>query len=297
MKLIAFGSLAGARIGEVAGDVVRDLGPVDDFYADPVAALHRPVQPAVPLEGLVQVPPVPGTARIFCVGINYRSHVLEGQAAGFEEPAAPVIFGRWSSTLVADGDPVPVPPNEGLDWEAELAVVIGSSTWCATEDEAAGSVFGYTAFNDLTARKKQTDTTQWTLGKNADRSGPIGPVLVTADEVGSTPALDISTRVNGEVRQHANTSELLHSIPRVIAYISDTVTLLPGDVIATGTMAGVGAGMAPPQYLQPGDVVEVEIESIGVLRTPIVGPGEYRSATRRPAGGAVEMKETECRTS
>ena len=277
MKLIAFQAPAGPRIGQVTGTSVKDLGSIGEFYSDPGAAVRFSEGSSLRLGDLCLAPPVPNTARIFCVGVNYRSHADEAREAGLHKPGEPIIFGRWPSTLVADGDPVPVPPREeGLDWEAELAVVIGKKTWCAAEENALASVFGYTAFNDLSARKKQADTVQWTLGKNADRSGPIGPVLVTADEIGDPHNLEIRTRVNGQLRQQENTSRMLQGIPQVIAYISDTVTLLPGDVIATGTMAGVGAAMTPPQYLQPGDTVEVEIESIGVLRTPIVGPDEYR---------------------
>lgn len=277
MKLIAFESPDGPRIGEITGATVNDLGPVEDFYGNPAAPARVSEQSGLPLAGLRLTPPVPKTARVFCVGVNYPSHVEEAKRAGLADSKAPTIFGRWPSTLVTHGDPAPVPPNEeGLDWEAELAVVIGRKTWRATEENALASVLGYTAFNDLSARRKQTDTTQWTLGKNADRSGPIGPVLVTADEIDDPHNLDLCARVNGELRQKANTSEMLHNIPRLIAYISDTVTLLPGDVIATGTMAGVGVAMTPPQFLHPGDVVEVEIESIGVLRTPIVGADEYR---------------------
>lgn len=277
MKLIAFQAPAGPRIGQVTGTSVKDLGPIGEFYSDPGAAVRFAEGSSFRLGDLRLAPPVPNTARIFCVGVNYRSHADEARKAGLDRPGEPIIFGRWPSTLVADGDPVPVPPREeGLDWEAELAIVIGKKTWCAAEENALASVFGYTAFNDLSARKKQADTAQWTLGKNADRSGPIGPVLVTADEIGDPHNLEIRTWVNGQLRQQENTSRMLQGIARVIAYISDTVTLLPGDVIATGTMAGVGAAMTPPQYLQPGDTVEVEIESIGVLRTPIVGPDEYR---------------------
>lgn len=286
MKLIGFKSPTGPRIGRIQGDVVRDLGPVDSFYNAPDEAVLNSSDQDLALADLVQVPPIPSTARIFCVGINYRSHAAEAEAAGLEEPTVPVIFGRWPSTLVVDGAPVPVPPNEpGLDWEAELAVVIGKPTWLATKQNALDSVFGYTAFNDLSARLKQTASTQWTLGKNADRSGPIGPVIVTADEIPDPHALEISLRVNGQELQRANTSELLQDIPAVIAWITDTATLQPGDVIVTGTMAGVGHAMTPPMYLHPGDVVEVEIESIGVLTTPIVGADEYRTAA--PLAAAV----------
>ena len=247
MKLIAFESPTGRRIGQIVGVAVKDLGPIEDFYDDPDAATRVTGGSSFPLADLPLAPPVPKTARVFCVGINYRSHANEAKRAGLDEPNVPMIFGRWPSTLVSDGDSVPVPPNEeGLDWEGELALVIGKTTWCATEENALASVLGYTAFNDLSARNKQADTTQFTLGKNADRSGPIGPVVVTADEIDDPHNLDLCTRVNGELRQKANTSEMLHRIPRLIAYISDTATLLPGDVIATGTPEGIGAAMTPP---------------------------------------------------
>ncbi|MBB6375694.1 2-keto-4-pentenoate hydratase/2-oxohepta-3-ene-1,7-dioic acid hydratase in catechol pathway [Pseudonocardia eucalypti] len=193
------------------------------------------------------------------------------RTGGIELPKVPMIFGRWESTLVVDGAPVPVPPNEpGLDWEGELAAVIGTPAFGVAESDALRHVLGYTAFNDLSARRKQLETTQFTLGKNADRSGPIGPVLVTTDELPDPAGLSLRTRVNGETVQDGNTGDMIHDLARVIAYISDTVTLLPGDVIATGTPAGVGASMDPPRFLTDGDVVEVEIEGIGVLRNPIV---------------------------
>ena len=182
-----------------------------------------------------------------------------------------MVFGRWENTLVVDGTPVPVPPKEeGLDWEVELAVVIGRTTWGATEQNAMQAVAGYTVFNDLSARAKQMATRQFTLGKNADLSGPIGPVVVTKDEIADVNNLRVTSRVNGETMQDANTRDFIHTIPRIISYITDTVTLLPGDVIATGTPGGVGVAMDPPRFLKPGDVVEVEVEGIGVVRNPIV---------------------------
>ncbi|MCP9953536.1 fumarylacetoacetate hydrolase family protein [Actinomadura madurae] len=218
------------------------------------------------------VPFVPETARVFCVGINYLAHGDEAKrTGGIDLPKHPMIFGRWESTLVVDGAPVPVPPNEpGLDWEVELAAVIARPGFAVGAAGALDHVLGYTAFNDLSARRKQTETMQFTLGKNADRSGPIGPVLVTADELPDHRDLRLRTRVNGEVVQDASTGDMIHGLPEIIAYISDTVSLLPGDVIATGTPSGVGASMDPPRFLNDGDVVEVEVEHIGVLRTPII---------------------------
>ena len=270
MRLVGFSDRGERWIGSVRGGRLQPLAPVDDFYAagGDVPAAGAPVD----LAAVEQVPPVPVTARVFCVGINYRAHAEEAKPiTGLDAPEIPTVFGRWPSTLVVDGAPVPVPPAEaGLDWEVELAVVIGRRGWAVPVAEALDHVLGYTAFNDLSARAKQLQTTQWTLGKNADRSGPIGPVVVTRDEIPDPSGLRLEARVNGEVMQRADTSQLIHDVPRLIEHISDTVTLRPGDVIATGTPGGVGLGRTPPRYLVPGDVVEVEVDRIGTLRTPIV---------------------------
>lgn len=259
-------------IGALANGTIRSLGPVDEFYRDVDSALACIGGELLDASAVTFVPPVPTTSRIFCVGINYRAHAAEAMdVAGIEEPMVPMIFGRWASTLVVDGTPVPVPPNEqGLDWEVELAVIVGRKTWAATEHNAMDAVIGYTAFNDLSARAKQMETRQFTLGKNADYSGPIGPSVVTKDEITNVDNLRVVARVNGVVMQDANTKDFIHSIPRIISYITDTVTLLPGDVIATGTPSGVGIGRKPPLFLKPGDIVEVEVEEIGVVRNPIV---------------------------
>lgn len=273
MQLIGYQVDGVRHIGAVAdndpGKVVP-LGSAVDFYRDPDTALAQATQSGlIDRDDLVAAPFVPDTARIFCVGINYHSHAEESkEAAGLDLPKFPMIFGRWQQSLVTDGEPVPLPPHEdGLDWEVELAVVIKDTVWAAGDD-ALDHVLGYTAFNDLSARKKQLETAQFTLGKNA-RSGPIGPVLVTSDQI-DPAVLAVSTRVNGAQVQSGNTRGLIHDVAAIIRYITDTVTLLPGDVIATGTPGGVGIGMKPPRLLRAGDVVEVEVEGIGVLRNPIV---------------------------
>jgi 2-keto-4-pentenoate hydratase/2-oxohepta-3-ene-1,7-dioic acid hydratase in catechol pathway len=272
MRLVGVEQNGQRLIGRLKDDAVEILGGVDAFYADPDAVLKAGPRERLARSAAVFAPPVPKTSRIFCVGINYRDHAAEAMSlAGIEEPKFPMVFGRWESTLVVDGTPVPVPPNEpGLDWEVELAVVIGRKTWSATTQNAMDSVLGYCAFNDLSARVKQLETRQFTLGKNADRSGPIGPALVTKDEIADVNNLRVSARVNGKTVQDANTKDFIHDIPRLITYITDTVTLLPGDVIATGTPGGVGVSRKPPMYLHPGDVVEVEVEGIGIVRNPIV---------------------------
>ncbi len=274
MRFIGYIHNGARHVGAVEGDHVIPLGEVDAFYADPWAATVRADQVVERLARaeLVEAPPVPETARVFCVGINYRAHGDESREhSGLDTPKVPMIFGRWADTLVVDGDPVPVPPHEvGLDWEVELAAIVADTVWAADRDTAAQHVLGYTVFNDLSARRKQLETAQFTLGKNADRSGPIGPVVVTADEIDDPDSLTLWTRIGDSVMQSGNTKDLIHDVPSIIAYITDTVTLKPGDVIATGTPAGVGLGRKPQVYLTPGDTVEVEVERIGVLHTPIV---------------------------
>ncbi|SNQ47384.1 Fumarylacetoacetate (FAA) hydrolase [Frankia canadensis] len=219
-------------------------------------------------DGVSLAPPVPAGARILGMGLNYHAHAAE---IGSAPPKRPPLFGRWTASLSVDGTPVPVPPGErGLDWEGELAVVVGARLTDVDEDTAARAVFGYAVFNDLSARRAQGASAQWTLGKNADRSGPMGPV-VTADEVGDPAAgLRLITRVNGEIVQDGDTSDMIFSIGHILSFVSRTLTLNPGDVLITGTPAGVGYVRTPPRYLVPGDVVEVEIDRVGRLRTPIV---------------------------
>jgi 2,4-diketo-3-deoxy-L-fuconate hydrolase len=219
---------------------------------------------------------VPPSARVLCIGLNYRAHAAEG---GFEPPAHPTVFGRWTASLSVSGTPVPVPSGEpGLDWEGEVAAVVGAPLADADEDEARQAVLGYAAFNDITARTAQKLTSQWTLGKNADRSGPMGPI-VTADEAGSPEdGWRVVTRVNGEVMQDGDTRDMIFTVPRLLSHLSATLTLHPGDVIATGTPEGVGYVRTPPRFLTPGDVVEVEIGPLGVIRTPVTGPSGRRGA-------------------
>ena len=267
-RYISFADAAGvARMGLVSGEMVVPLSTREEFFADPYdPATTRQTGDPLALASLTQLAPVPPTSRIFCLGINYRSHAAEAkELIGLDEPTVPMIFGRWPSTLVVSGTDIPLPHSEGLDWEVELAVVMGRQTWLQDERTADEAILGYTVFNDLSAREKQGATTQFTLGKNADASGPIGPAIVTPDELPSPLHLDLWTRVNGEIVQSSNTRNLIHSVPRVIAYISDTITLLPGDVIATGTPSGVGASFKPPRALQDGDLVEVGIADIGTI--------------------------------
>jgi 2-keto-4-pentenoate hydratase/2-oxohepta-3-ene-1,7-dioic acid hydratase in catechol pathway len=273
--------LVGLRTGrrvDVAvqlGDRVTPVAEVGEFYADlphHLAVAREVTDGELRLAGVEPAAPVPPSARVICIGLNYRAHAAEG---GFTPPEHPTVFGRWVASLTAGGVPVPVPANEpGLDWEGEVAAVVGAPLTDVDEATAAAGVLGYATFNDLTARTAQKLTAQWTLGKNGDRSGPMGP-LVTADEAGSpADGWRVRTRVNGETVQDGDTRDMIFGVPDLLARISRTFTLQPGDVIATGTPEGVGYVRTPPWLLHPGDVVEVEIDRLGVLRTPVVGPEE-----------------------
>ena len=260
------------------GDHLIPLGTVAAFWADPAAGVERAAQVAerVAVDGVTLAHPVPDGARILCLGLNYRAHAAEGK---FEPPAHPMIFGRWTASLVTDGTPVAVPIDEaGLDWEAEIAAVIGAPIAVADADTARAAVFGYAAFNDLSARRAQKLTAQWTLGKNADDSGPMGDI-VTADEVGDLrDGLRVRAIVNGETMQDGNTRDMIFELGEVLALVSRTLTLQPGDIIVTGTPEGVGYVRTPPVLLNDGDVVTVDIERIGSVTSPIVGrPADARS--------------------
>lgn len=271
MRFIAYSTNDGTTIGSVDGSTVTPVADLDAFYADPVrylAAGPGNDGTSVDLDAVAQVPPVPTTSQIFCIGLNYDAHIAE---TGRERPVAPNIFARWYRTLVCQDAEVPVPSGEpGLDWEGELAVIIGAEMIDVDENEAMSGVLGYTCFNDITARTYQHRTGQWALGKNPKNSGPVGPVVVTADELGDPYGLKLETRYDGRVVQSSTTDQMLFKIAETIAYASQCVTLYPGDVIATGTPAGVGFKRTPPEFMHPGGVVEVEIERIGTLRSRIV---------------------------
>ena len=256
-------------IGVVSDSAVARLCSIDDFYADPAHwQSTAPDGPLRAIDTLQQLPPVPTTAKVLCLGLNYSAHIAE---TGSKRPDAPNIFARWYASLSCSGDEVPVPSGDDrFDWECELAVIIGAPMTDTAEADAMTGVLGYTCFNDISARGYQRRTPQWALGKNADRSAPIGPVVVTADEFGDPYGKRIRTRVNDETRQDGSTDMMIFRIAETIEFITAVTSLGPGDVIATGTPSGVGDKMDPPTYLTAGDIVEVEIEDIGVLQSRIV---------------------------
>jgi 5-carboxymethyl-2-hydroxymuconate isomerase len=225
---------------------------------------ERIEQDGVALESLALASPVPRPGKVVAIGRNYPDHAAEG---GSDTPAEPLIFAKFSTAVIGHGDEIRWDPalTTEVDWEAELAVVIGRTARRASETDALNHVLGYTALNDVSARNLQFGDKQWTRGKSLDTFCPIGPVLVTADELVDPDDLAISCTVNGEVVQSGRTAEMFHSVRRIISHCSQAFTLEPGDVIATGTPAGVGAFRKPPRYLGDGDVVSVTIEGIGSL--------------------------------
>jgi 2-keto-4-pentenoate hydratase/2-oxohepta-3-ene-1,7-dioic acid hydratase in catechol pathway len=281
MRLVGYRTFGGVRVAALNGNgKAADLASVDQFWAAPArwaGTAHGP--PADLAVGQLDLaPPVRPAARVIGVGLNYRAHAAEG---GFELPEYPTVFARWTPSLSVSGTPVPVPAGEpGLDWEGELAVVIGTPLREASETEARAGFLGYAVFNDLSARRAQRRGTQWTLGKNADASGPLGPI-VTADEVpGIDAGLHLVTRVNGEIVQDTSTADMIFSPAQVASYLSRTFTLLPGDIICTGTPSGVGHARRPEWFLTPGDVVSVEIEGLGEVTNPVVARARLPQTAR-----------------
>lgn len=214
------------------------------------------------------LPPIPESGRIICIGLNYRTHIAE---TGHEPPAHPILFPRYPDSLVgADASLVRPRVSEHFDFEGELAVVIGRPGRHIAAADALDHVAGYACFNDGSIRDFQRHTSQFLPGKNFARSGSFGPCLVTPDEVGDIRALQLTTRLNGEIVQQTGIDDLLFDVPALIAYVSQIWEVQPGDVIATGTTGGVGAARKPPLWMKPGDRVEVEIDRLGTLANTIV---------------------------
>jgi 2-keto-4-pentenoate hydratase/2-oxohepta-3-ene-1,7-dioic acid hydratase in catechol pathway len=266
----------GFRPLRARGAAVRDLRQVIAL----IEAKTLDYATALPLAGLKLAAPVgPLTKNVICVGKNYYDHAQEFAQSGFDQsgdkqeiPDEPVIFTKSTSSLADPGQPVPASsdPTDSVDYEGELGVVIGRRCRHVTRADALAQVFGYTIVNDVTARTVQQRHKQWFLGKSLDGFCPVGPVLVTADEFGVPDAQELATHVNGERRQFARLSGMIFDVPRFIETVTAYVTLEPGDLLATGTPAGVGIGFSPPRYLKPGDEVRVSISGIGELVNPIV---------------------------
>jgi 2-keto-4-pentenoate hydratase/2-oxohepta-3-ene-1,7-dioic acid hydratase in catechol pathway len=218
---------------------------------------------------LVYAPSVPNPGKILCIGLNYRKHAEE---TGATLPKAPILFAKFGNTVAASGDEVPIPKaTEQMDYEAELVVVIGRETRNVTVEEASGHIWGYTNGNDFSARDLQHASPQWTLGKTPDKFGPLGPWLVSSQELGDLGPRAITCTVNGDLRQNSNLGDLIFSAPEIVSYLSRYFTLSPGDVIFTGTPNGVALGYPDPKpWLHAGDEVVVEIEGLGKLTNRLV---------------------------
>lgn len=287
MRLVTYQGEDGPRVA-----ALRDAGLVDLHEAD--ADVPRCVKQLLaqgdeglrrahaasargavrPLAGVRLLPVVPKPEKILCIGLNYADHAKEG---GRQPPREPVVFNKLPTALRGDGDPIVLPRlSEKVDYEAELVAVIGRGGRHIPRAEALTHVAGYCCGNDVSARDWQMgkEGGQWLLGKSFDSFAPIGPAMVTADELGDPHKLRIALRLNGQVMQQATTADLLFPIDLLIHYISGICTLAPGDLLFTGTPPGVGFARKPPVWLQPGDQVEVEIEGLGVLRNAVVAEEE-----------------------
>ncbi len=244
-------------LGPAAWDRMRDL-------AD---AATRDGRPLLAEGDLTLGPPLPRPGKILCIGLNYRRHAAE---SGMAEPAEPVLFSKFGNTVVGPDAPVAIGGRTQVDYESELALVIGRTAKNVAETDALDHVAGYLNANDLSERELQMRSGQWLLGKTLDGFLPIGPYLVSADAVGDPGDLPVRGRLNGETRQDSRTSDLIFSVPEILAYVTRFMTLEPGDLICTGTPEGVILGRDPKVWLKPGDVYEVEVGPLGILRTPFV---------------------------
>ena len=221
---------------------------------------------SIPVAEVALLAPIPRPGKLLCIGLNYRDHAEE---LSMKLPERPLLFAKYGNAVVGPGAPVVLPPiTDQADYEAELAVVIGKVARGVAAEDAMEYVAGYTAMNDVSARDVQFGDGQWVRGKSFDTFAPLGPALVTRDEIPDPHTLDVALRLNG-----ANTRNLVFGVPELIAFLSQAITLEPGDVIATGTPSGVGHNRKPPVYLRAGDVMEVEVEGVGVLKNPVVAGG------------------------
>jgi 2-keto-4-pentenoate hydratase/2-oxohepta-3-ene-1,7-dioic acid hydratase in catechol pathway len=286
MRLVTFRERAGGRTQP--GIVIDDrVLPLDTIARDMLGFIEqgdraleaargmRDGAKSVPLGDVELCAPIEAPRRnIVCVGLNYAEHVAESKSvAGADAPKYPVFFTKPPTCVIGPDDEIPWHPrvSTSIDWEVELAVIIGRT--CSDVDEATALeyVFGYTVANDVTARDLQARHQQWYKGKGLDGFCPLGPAIVTADDIPDPHALDISLRLNGETKQQSNTKHMIFTVARLIAEWSAGMTLLAGDILLTGTPSGVGVGRTPQEFLKPGDVVEAEIGNIGVLRNTVGG--------------------------
>jgi 2-keto-4-pentenoate hydratase/2-oxohepta-3-ene-1,7-dioic acid hydratase in catechol pathway len=284
MKLATFSYKGQIRIGAVLGDaVVTGNGELPNNMLDFLAAGAQALStmqalidsgaPRIPLAEVTLLAPIPRPGKLLGVGLNYADHIGE---TGLEKPAYPTFFTKQSTCVIAGGEAIHVPPvSDKVDYEGELAFVIGKRCKHVPVDQAHDVIAAYTICNDVTVRDWQQRTPTWTLGKSFDTHGPLGPWLVTADEIADPHNLSLKTWVDEELRQNGNTSEMIFNCYELIAYLTQVMTLEPGDVISTGTPAGVGVKMKPRGYLKPGQTVRIEIEGLGSLSNPVIAEPEH----------------------
>ncbi len=272
MKVATYRDAKGvARVGVIRDAHIADVG-VADMAALAALGFDRLASAltgeGVPLSEVRLLAPVPRPPKFICVGLNYRDHAAE---SGMPIPDRPTIFSKFSSSVIGPGEPIVLPRNSTRpDYEAELAFVVGKGGRHVAAGNWREHVFGYTIVNDVSARDYQMATSQWLMGKTFDTFGPMGPWIVTADEIPDPHALDISLLIGGETLQSSNTRELIFKIPDLVSFLSSVMTLEPGDVVSTGTPAGVGFARKPPRYLKPGDEVVIRVEGIGELSNRVV---------------------------
>jgi 2-keto-4-pentenoate hydratase/2-oxohepta-3-ene-1,7-dioic acid hydratase in catechol pathway len=285
MRLATLSTPAGPHAAVLEGDHYVDLPATDsslpasvrgllaagpDALRSAAVAAKSPKAVRIPKASAKLLSPVPDPAKIMCIGLNYRDHAKENNRA---IPTEPVLFAKYATTLIGHGAEIRLPKvAHKVDYEAELVVVIGKGGRDIAEADAMSHVAGYTVGHDVSARDWQFrgEEKQWTIGKTFDTFAPTGPHLVTADEAPDPHTRPIRLRLNGETMQDSNTREFIFTVPQVIAYLTQVMTLEPGDLIFTGTPPGVGVARKPPVFLKPGDVVEVEIDGIGLLKNPVV---------------------------
>ncbi|QFG21341.1 fumarylacetoacetate hydrolase family protein [Actinomadura sp. WMMB 499] len=283
MRLTTIRRADGTAAGRVDGDRITVLP-----HADLGALLAEPgwrerartaTGDTLPLATADFAPLVPRPEKVICVGINYRDHIAE---VGAEAPEHPTLFAKYARSLIGARDDLVLPGNSGaVDWEAELGVVIGSTARHLDRDAALEAVAGYTIVNDVSMRDWQLRTSQFLQGKTFEASTPVGPFLVTPDEVGHAGALGISCLVDGEVVQRSVTSELVFSVAEIVSYVSSFITLVPGDLIATGTPGGIGATREPPRFLAPGQTLTTRIDGLGEQANRCLAPLPAGAEARR----------------
>ena len=280
MKLLRYGPKGQEKPGILdAEGKVRDLGgQVPDFQGDGISLAALDAIRAIDIDSLPIVAPdriaacLADVPNFYCIGLNYAKHAAE---TGAQPPTEPIVFSKATSALSGPFDPVVIPRgSEKSDWEVELGVVIGKAASYVSEEDALDYVAGYCTINDVSERTFQIERGgQWIKGKSAPTFGPVGPWLVTADEVPDPQALRLSLKLNGETMQESDTSDMIFSVREIVSYMSNFMELRPGDIIATGTPSGVGMGQSPQRFLRPGDVMELEVEGLGAQRQETVAAG------------------------